>query len=174
VAGRQFAGTVTYKTTSNGHSHGGGTAGIDGHGAFSAKLGTAARAEAVLLSLATGVPFTGIARGGTYTAQSAETNAANTGIVVAKFRERALGTACLQYVAHSGKFNMNGGYIPYGGTLTMVGGTGAAARWRGSASFHQTGIGGHAIESLLFGGAIHASTGSARGLTAACRKAAKA
>jgi hypothetical protein len=139
--------------------------GSDGaKGTFTAKLGSAARVVAALLSAATGVPYGEIAKGGTFKAKVA---ASKGGTAVVTFSDHALGKACVKWSGTSGKYDPSKGYLPVDGSLKMVGGTGAAAHWRGSLTFKQTGLTG--TDTLQFSALVHGSRGAGHGMTAACR-----
>lgn len=171
-SGKGFSAKVTYTATSNGTQRGNATDGIDGHGSFSAQLGSSARIVAAVISAATGVPYTKIADGGTYKVLSNLSGTGGNGIVVAKFKA-GLGTACLKWADKSGAYEISLGYVPVSGKLTIVGGTGAAAKWRGSASFKQGGINGTTLEQIMFSGAIKGSSGRARPMSAQCKQLAR-
>lgn len=169
-AGKAYSTTVTYTSTSNGQQSGNETIDLDGHGSFSAKLGSGAKLVAAVIATVTGVPISKIAQGGTYKVQSELVNDGGNGIVVAHFKAHGLGTACLRYSDTGGTYNPSLGYVVVTGAIKMIGGTGDAAHWRGSASFKQNGIGGtNTLEQLLFHGAVTASTGKARGMSTACK-----
>jgi hypothetical protein len=161
---------LTYTETNHGTDSGGATRGIKGHGTFRAKLGPAAAVGARVIGAATGVPLAKIAQGGSYKlARDIDANGKGSGILVVKFKASGLGSACLSFVAKPGQFN-GGGFVPMSGTLKMVGGKGAAAKWRGSASFDQTDVSGSGTEQIKEKGTAHPSTGSAKGFTPACKK----
>jgi hypothetical protein len=63
------------------------------------------------------------------------------------------------------------GYRMVDGSLKMLGGTGAAAHWRRSLTFKQTGLSGS--DTLQFSTLLTGSTGASHGLTAACKAVAK-
>ena len=166
-----YTASYTYTETSHGtDSSSGATSGIKGNGKFSAKLGPAAAVAARVISAATGVPLAKIAKGGTYKVRrDIDANGKVTGLVVVKFKDSGLGSACLSITAKPGRFN-GGSFVPMSGTIKMVGGKGAAAKWRGSASFDQTDVSGDATEQFKEKGKANASTGSAKGFTPACKK----
>lgn len=170
---KAYSTSVTYVSTTPGRQSGGSTLDIQGHGAFSAKLGSSAHLIAAVASVITGVPITEIVRGGTYKERESLVNSRTDGVIVAQFKAHGLGTACLTYSAKGAPYNPSLGYVVMSGTIKLVGGTGAATRWRGSATFTQDGIGSSTIEQLFFHGAIKASVGKARGMTGACKQVAK-
>jgi hypothetical protein len=169
---KPFTAKVAYRNTGEGHQQGDETVDIDGSGRFSAKLGPGAKLGAAIVALATGVPLTEIAKGGTYKEQQSAGNRGETGTVVANFFERSLGTVCVSYSAKTGKYNPSKSYLPVSGRLTVIGGTGGAATWRGGLMFSQGAVTGSSLEQLLYGGALQVSTGTARPLTAACKRVA--
>jgi hypothetical protein len=170
---KAYSTTVSYTSTTNGRQSGNSTVDIQGHGTFSAKLGSGAKLVAAIVSAATGVPVSKVAEGGTYKVRSADVSDGGNGVLVAHFKAHGLGTACLTYTAKGAPYNPSLGYVVASGTLKMVGGTGAAAHWRGSAKFTQDGIGGGSSnEQLRFRGSFNASTGSAHKPTAACKQVA--
>jgi len=59
------------------------------------------------------------------------------------------------------------------GTLGPLGGTGAAAKWSGSASFTQTTLTGTSIEQFGFTGSAHGSSGRARSMSKTCKAVAR-
>jgi hypothetical protein len=173
AAAKQFAAKLTTKFINQGHTKGNTTVGIVATGNFSAKLGSGAKLVAAVMSLATGIPYADIARGGTYKELYSDSGT-KSGIAIATFSDRALGKACLKVSAKSGKFTPGLDYVPLSGTMTVVGGTGAAAHWTAGASFNETAVTGSSTESFRYGGSFSVSTaGRARGFTAACRAAAK-
>jgi hypothetical protein len=140
--------------------------GSDGaRGSFSAKLGSSARALTALLSVATGVPYDQIARGGTYVARIAPSSEA--GLAVVTFADHSLGTACVQWAGMGGKYNPSNGFVVVDGSLKLLGGTGAAAHWRGSLTFKQTGVTG--TDTLAFGTRVNGSIGPSHTMPATCR-----
>jgi hypothetical protein len=144
--------------------------GSDGaKGSFSAKLGPAAHVVAALVSAVTGVPYTQIARGGTFIAKDAASSKA--GLAVVKFSDHALGTACVQWSGTSGPYDPSKGYLAVNGSLKIIGGTGAAAHWKGNLNFKQTGVTG--TDTLVFSALAAGSSGPAHGLTAACKAVTK-
>jgi hypothetical protein len=167
-----YTASLTYTEGDHGTDSGGATRGITGSGKFSAKLGPGAAIAARLIGAATGVPLAKIAKGGSYKMRrDIDASGKVTAILVAKFKAPGLGSACLSFVSKPGRFN-GGGFVPMTGTLKMVGGKGAAARWRGSAQFEQTAVSGGGTEQIKEKGTAHPSTGTAKGFTAACRKVA--
>jgi hypothetical protein len=142
-----------------------GSDGAKGH--FSAKLSAAGRVAAYVAAAVTGVPYPQIAQGGTYLAKVD----GNGGIAMVTFSHRSLGTACVKYSARAGKYNPAQGYLPVTGSMTMIGGTGDAARWKGTIKFKQTDLTG--MDTLVFDGSAVGSTRARHGLTAACKAVAK-
>jgi hypothetical protein len=168
-AGRQFTAKLSYTETSHGSQHGSTTLGIRGHGTFSAKLGKLAALEAAFLSLATGVPLNKIAQGGRYTVQwNIAADGSASGLLVAKLAARGLGTSCVSYSTKHGKFRPGMTFVPTTGAFRTVGGTGAAARWRISATFKLTNI----AAQFDSAGSEKASLGPAKSMNAACRRVA--
>ena len=169
-AGQGVTTKFTYVETNHGHLKGSTTLGIQGHGSFSAKLTKHAALEAAVLAAATGIPFTKIAEGGTYTVEHSD---AGSGVAVVSFTARGLGTLCVSYSAKRGKFVPAGGFFAATGTLKTLGGTGAAAKWSGSASFTQTGLTGIKTEQFTFGGSAQGRVGKAKKFSATCKRVAK-
>ncbi len=122
-----------------------------------------------MLALATGIPFSKIAQGGSYVVEHSDTS----GTAVVSFRARGLGTLCISYSAKHGKFVLGQSFLPTTGTLKILGGTGTASRWSGSASFKQTALTGQSIEQFTFTGSAQGSAGRAKKMTATCRRIAK-
>ncbi len=144
--------------------------GADGaKGSFSAKLGPVAHVVAALMSAITGVPYTQIAKGGTFTAKDVASGKGR--LAVVKFADHALGTACVQWSGSAGPYDPSKGYLVAKGSMKMIGGTGAAAHWKGNLTFSQTGLTGD--DTLVFSALAAGSTGPAHGLTAACKAVAK-
>jgi hypothetical protein len=172
--GRAFTTKVTYKETDPGKDQGAKSTGIHGKGTVSAKLGAKASVVAAVVAVATGVPIPQIAKGGSYTIRR-DISASNvvTGLVVVKFKAKRLGSLCLKFTATAGKFAPGDTFVPRKGSVSALGGTKAAARWRGAATFTQKSITGTSTERLGAGGKEHASLGKHRGLTAACKRVAK-
>jgi hypothetical protein len=174
AAKKPFRAHISYVETDHGHQQGSATVGIVGHGSFSAKLGAHAAVAEALLSLATGVPVSKVARGGTYTVQRRiSSTGVGSGLAVAKFKAHGLGTLCLSFGFVPGKYTPGSSFVPVSGTLKPDGGTGSAAHWRGSLSFKQTTIGGSNTETIGVSGTLRASTAGARHMSAACRSVAK-
>jgi hypothetical protein len=144
--------------------------GSDGaKGSFSAKLSPAAHVVAALMSAVTGVPYTQIAKGGSFIAKDAASSKA--GLAVVKFADHALGAACVKWSGTSGAYDPSKGYLAVNGSLRIIGGTGAAAHWKGNLTFKQTGVTG--TDTLVFSALAAGSTGPAHGLTAACKAVTK-
>jgi hypothetical protein len=140
--------------------------GSDGaSGSFSAKLGPGAQLVAGLASLATGIPYADIAKGGTFRAKIAPNS--QDGLALVTSKDHALGVACVRWSGSSGRHDPSTGYLPVNGALTVVGGSGAAAHWSGSLPFTQTGLTGR--DTLEFDALPKATTGAGRGLTTACK-----
>ncbi len=79
---------------------------------------------------------------------------------------------CLSGTATHGKFTS--GFIPSSGGLTVLGGTGTAAKLHLSVTFKQTAITGSDTEQFTGTGALKSlSMGTARPLSAACKAVAK-
>ncbi|HET6866656.1 MAG TPA: hypothetical protein VFH80_12135 [Solirubrobacteraceae bacterium] len=134
-------------------------------GSFSAKLGPAAHVVAALMSAVTGVPYTQIAKGGTFIAKDVPSGKGR--LAVVKFADHALGTACVQWSGTSGPYDPSKGYLVATGSMKIIGGTGAAAHWKGNLTFKQTGVSG--TDTLVFSALAAGSTGPAHGLTPACK-----
>lgn len=134
-------------------------------GSFSAKLGPAAHVVAALMSAVTGVPYTQIAKGGTFIAKDVPSGRGR--LAVVKFADHALGTACVQWSGTSGPYDPSKGYLVATGSMKIIGGTGAAAHWKGNLTFKQTGVSG--TDTLVFSALAAGSTGPAHGLTPACK-----
>lgn len=174
ASGKPYSAKISYVETNHGTSHGAATTGIEGHGAGSGHLGAGAAILSAFVSLATGVPVTKIAQGGTYKLRrDISAKGVATGLAVVKWKAHGLGTACVKYTARSGTFVPGKSFVPLSGTISTVGGTGAAAKWRITVAFRQTSVSGSAKESFGASGSEHASLGKARGLTAACKRVAK-
>jgi hypothetical protein len=161
---------ITYIETNHGHLKGSSTVGIQGHGSFSAKLTKHAALEAAVLAAATGIPFTKIAQGGTYTVEQSDLGS---GVAVVSFTARGLGTLCISFSSKRGKFVPAGGFFARTGTLKMLGGTGPPAKWAGSASFKQTNLTGIKTEQFTFVGSAQGSVGKAKKMSATCRRVAR-
>lgn len=138
-------------------------------GSFSAKLGPAAHVVAALMSAVTGLPYTQIAEGGTFIAK--DTASGRGRLAVVKFADHALGTICVQWSGAAGPYDSSKGYLVVKGSMTILGGTGAAAHWHGQLTFKQTGVTG--TDTLVFTALAAAATGPAHGLTAACKAVTK-
>ena len=165
---------ATYAETNHGRTVGGATLGIQGHGTFSATLGTRAAIEAAIVAAATGLPVTKIAQGGSYTVQrSIAASGRITGTIVATFKARGLGTCARGYVEKPGKFVPGDSFIPMSGTITAIGGTGAAARWHASAGFTQGAVSGVKVEQFSGKGAASGAIGKARSMSKTCKAVAK-
>jgi hypothetical protein len=73
----------------------------------------------------------------------------------------------VQWSGTSGKYDPSKGYRVVHGSMKMIGGTGAAAHWRGSLAFTPTGLTGS--DTLQFTTLPTGSTGAGHGLTPACK-----
>ncbi len=142
---------------------------VGAKGSFSAKLGPAAHVVAALMSVVTGVPYAQIAKGGTFIAKDVASGKGR--LAVVKFTDHALGTACVQWSGSSGAYDPSKGYLVVKGSMKVIGGTGAAAHWKGNLTFKQTGVTG--TDTLVFSALAAGSTGPARGLSAACKAVTK-
>jgi hypothetical protein len=169
-----FSASVSYDQTDAGKMKGKATVGIQGHGTFSAKLRGSAALDAAVIALATGVPVSKIAKGGSYKEQwNSLADGDDQGIIVANFKTHGLGSVCISYVTKHGRFVVGDSFVPASGSLTLVGGTGAAAKWRGSVTYKQNNVSGDSTERFSVTGSEHPSTGAAKGMSAACRSVAK-
>jgi hypothetical protein len=139
-----------------------------GTGRFSAKLGGLAALVASAYQAATGVPLASIAKGGSYAIRITFLTRGQKGTLVAKFKARGLGQSCASFAPKTF-------YPVETGTITTIGGTGSAARWRISLTFKLTSsnFGSANVERLAITGAAKAGLGSARRMTAACKSVAK-
>jgi hypothetical protein len=163
----------TFTQTNAGTQHGNTTTGVKGHGTFSAKVGEHA-ADLALLTAATGIPFDQIARGGSFAVDfTFGATGINTGTVMARFKTKRLGSVCLSFTAKPGHFHVGDSFVPTTGTIKVLGGTGAAARWNAGGSFSLKAIGGTgAMQKYTFSGTAHGTvTAKPHGLTAACKAA---
>jgi hypothetical protein len=142
---------------------------VGAKGSFSAKLGPGAHLVAALMSAVTGVPYTQIAKGGTFIAK--DTASGKGRLAVVKFSDHALGTACVQWSGSAGPYDPSKGYLVAKGSMKIIGGTGAAAHWKGNLTFKQTAVTG--TDTLVFSALAAGSTGPAHGLTAACKAVTK-
>jgi hypothetical protein len=141
-----------------------------GKGTFSAKLDPAAALVALAYQTVTGVPLVEIAKGGRYALrENFGNNGLQTGTMVLKFKEAALGTACANFSAHHVGSVTSGGYVKDIGTLQSTGGSGPASKWHSQVSFALTGVGGTSVEKLSWTGKATASLGSARKPSASCK-----
>jgi hypothetical protein len=171
---RAYSAAVTYLETRHGHLQGAARLGIQGHGTFSLALSPLTRTQVSLLAAASGVPLLRIARGGTYTvARQIDGDGTITGTAVAKFAATSLGTVCVSYTESPGVFVPGMSFIPMSGSMTIVGGSGAAAGWRLRVSFAQTALSGWYIERVQAGGSAKVGTGAAQPMTPTCRSAAR-
>jgi hypothetical protein len=174
TAAKKYGAKVTYVETNQGQTSGGADRGIQGHGTFSASLSGHAALEAAIIAVATGIPVTKVAEGGTYTVQRTIGSGGRiTGTVVAMFKARGLGTACASYVERPGKYVVGNSFVPMSGTITTIGGTGAAARWHLSVSFTQTDVSGIKVEQFSAKGAASGAIGRARAMSKTCKAVAK-
>jgi hypothetical protein len=161
-----------FTQTNPGHQHGATITGVEGHGTFSATLGAHASAAA-LLALATGIPFTKIARGGSYAAKfTIGASGTNTGTVVARFKAAGLGSLCFAFTAKGGHYQVGDSFIPTTGTIKVLGGTGAAARWSAAASYSLKAITGTKTPKYTFSGSAHGKIAKKRGLSSTCKQVA--
>jgi hypothetical protein len=126
-----------------------------------------------VLAAVTDVPLNKIAQGGSYAvARDIASNGKVSGTVFVKFKAKGLGTVCITLGSKPGAF-AGGSFVPMSGTLKVAGGTGSAARWRGTAKFDETAVSGDAVEQLGGKGSATASTGAAKGLNKACKRVSK-
>lgn len=167
---KNYSAHASYHQTNAGKSRGGGTVGIQGKGSFSATLKGGAAFEAALIAIATGVPVTKIAKGGTYVEQwDSLSNGNAKGLVVARFKSPGLGALCISYLTKYGRFVPGQSFVPASGSFTAVGGTGTAAKWHGTVTYKQTNVAGSSTEQFSATGSAHVSSGSSKGMTAACK-----
>jgi hypothetical protein len=174
AASKPYTANISYRETNPGTNKGQATLGIQGKGSFSVTLSPRMALAAAVVSLATGVPVIKIAHGGTYSLQrDIAANGNVTGLIVARFKIHGLGTVCLSYTEKPGTFTPGMIFLPMSGTIKAVGGTGAAATWRGASNFKQTNVTGTPVEQFAYGGSEHVSTGKARPMTKACKRVAR-
>ena len=150
--GRGLSVTFPFTQTNAGTQHGSTITGVEGHGTFSAALGTHA-GDLALIALATGIPFNQLAQGGTYGARfTIGATGTNTGTVVARFKANGLGSICFAFTAKGGRFQTGDSFVPTSGTIAVLGGTGAAARWSVAGSYLLKTITGSNPETFTFSG----------------------
>lgn len=139
---------------------------------FSATLGGDA-SDLALMALATGIPFTKIARGGSYGAKfTFGATGTNTGTVVTRFKARGLGSLCFAFTATGGRFRPGDTFVPTTGKVMVLGGTGAAARWNATATYSLKAITGTSTEKFRFSGTAQGTIAKKRGLSLTCRQVA--
>lgn len=167
---RAFTGQFSSRITNEGTTKGNAVSGVVARGTFSAKLSPAAAIVARLLGAATGVPYTQLAKGGSFVARySVDGNGTGTGLFMAKFRAKGLGSECFSYKAKPGKFMPGDSFVPVSGSFKLVGGSGRAAHLRGSGKLDQTGITGTSTETTAGKGSASLSVaGKAKKPSAAC------
>jgi hypothetical protein len=169
AASRGLTVTFPFTQTNAGRQNGATTTGVEGHGTFSATLGTRAP-DVALIALATGIPFTKIARGGSYGAKfTIGATGTNTGTVVARFKAQGLGSICFAFTAKGGHFQQGDSFVPTSGTIKVLGGTGAAARWTAAASYSLKAITGTNTEKFTFSGTAQGKIAKKRGLSSTCK-----
>jgi hypothetical protein len=174
AATKPYKAQFSYDQTNPGHSHGQTITGIVGKGKFSGQLSLKGALEAAVITMVTGVPVSKIAEGGSYVERwTSEANGDDKGIVVAHLKAHGLGTVCVSYVTKHGKFVLGQDFVPASGSFQVLGGTGAAATWRGSASYKQTNVTGTSTEQFSVTGSERGSVGKARHMTTACKAVAK-
>lgn len=72
---------------------------------------------------------------------------------------------------HRRPYDPSKGYLVAKGSTKMIGGTGAAAHWKGNLTFKQTGVTG--MDTLVFSALAAGSIGPAHELSAACKAVTK-
>jgi hypothetical protein len=175
AASKPYSAKMSYVETNHGQAKGSATVGIVGKGKLSAKLGPHAALEAAVIALATGVPLTKIAQGGSYkVVRQIAGNGDVSGVAVVTFKAHGLGTLCVSFTSKQGKLDPAKGFFNTSGSLKTVGGTGAAKTWQGGLGFKWTNVTGSATEQFGLDGSEHASVGKAHGLSAACKRVTKA
>jgi hypothetical protein len=169
---KAFTGQFTSRITDQGKEQGQSVSGVVARGTFSAKLGPAAAILARLAEAATGVPYPQLAKGGSFVARySIDGNGDATGLFVAKFKSRGLGSECISYKTKPGAFVPGNSFVPVSGSFRLVGGSGRAARLRGSGKLDQTGISGTTEETTSGkGSGSFSSASKAKKPSAACKK----
>ncbi len=166
AAKRSFNATFAYTDTSTGPKL------RTGHGSFSGKLRGHAAAMVRMFAAAAGVPYSAIAKGGSYAVRfHTASNGDNVGLFAARFRTRSLGSGCVSYRETHGQFVS--GFVPTSGSFKMLGGTGKFAHVRVCGTFRVTNIVGAEKEIFSATGALKASLGAAKPLSRACRALAK-
>lgn len=162
---------TSYLETDAGADAGGGALkGVTGHGKFSAKLGPAAAVLAHLLAAATGVPFSSLAKGGTYATRfDVDANSGQTGLVAMKYTIKSLGSSCLTFKSKRGKFVQGQSFIPTSGSIQSAGGTGSAASLHGSGTYKQTDVTGSNTEQFSGTTKVKVSKGAAKAPSAKCK-----
>jgi hypothetical protein len=169
---KAFSGQFTSRITDQGKEQGQSVTGVVARGTFSAKLGPAAAILARLAEAATGVPYPQLAKGGSFVARySVDGNGRATGLFVAKFKSKGLGSECISYKTKPGTFVPGNSFVPVSGSFNVVGGSGRAAHLRGSGKLDQTGISGSTEETISGKGSASLSSASkAKKPSAACKK----
>lgn len=161
---------VSYTETNAGQDSGGVVKGVTGHGKFSAKLSPAAAVLARLAGVATGLPFSSIAKGGTYAARfDVDAAGGESGLLAVKYTTKGLGSSCVTYKTKHGKFVQGQSFIPTSASVESSGGTGSAARWHGGATYKLTDLTGGDTEQISGTTKAKLSTGKAKAPSARCK-----
>jgi hypothetical protein len=164
--------TFPFTQTDPGRQNGATTTGVEGHGTFAATLGAHA-SDLALIALATGIPFSKIARGGSYGAKfTIGATGTNTGTVVTRFNARGLGSLCFAFTAKGGHFQPGDSFVPTTGKVKVIGGTGAAARWNATATYSLKAIAGTSTQKFTFSGTAQGKLAKKRGLSLTCKQVA--
>jgi hypothetical protein len=172
AASRGLSVAFPFTQTNPGRQNGATTTGVEGHGTFSATLGAHA-SDLALIALATGIPFTKIARGGSYGAKfTIGATGTNTGTVVTRFKARGLGSLCFAFTAKGGHFQPGDSFVPTTGKVKVLGGTGAAARWNATAMYSLKAITGTSTPKFTFSGTAQGKIAKKRGLSLTCKQVA--
>jgi hypothetical protein len=168
---RAFSGRFTSQITNQGTTRGDSVSGVVARGTFSARLSPAAAMVARLVGAVTGVPYAQLAKGGSFVARySIDGSGTATGLFVAKLKSKGLGSECFSFKTKQGQFQPGDSFVPVSGTFKLVGGSGGAARLRGSGKLDQTDITGTTTETTSGRGSASLSAArKAKKPSAACK-----
>lgn len=174
VLARGFSTKITYTEVNEGTERGDVLAGVSGRGTFAGQVRGAAAVASYVAEHVKGVPYGALAKGGTYGLRYDIDGANNNkGLLVGILRAPGLGTVCLSYTVTHGQFKPGDHFIPATGVATVIGGTGQAAKLRGTARFTQKDVTGSSLLTFLADGLLNLSIGSPRPMTSACKAVAK-
>ncbi len=167
----KYTASVSHASVNDGtDGEGGAISGVEAKGTFSGKLGGASGRVARAVAAKTGISLAELAKGGSYrTKYDIAASGVLTAVAKVTLKAPRAGTVCVKITEKPGKFAAGDSFVPMTGSVTVVGGTGNAAKLHGGVTFDLKTVTGSSTEQFGVDGTAHLTSGAAKGLSAACK-----